>query len=878
MACLLLLTANTWAQADVQARDGVLTLTAEQAQAGLQLNGEWLFGWHSEFEVDGNIQVPSTWQAQGWPVYGYANYQLTLELPYAMSNMALMLGDINSAWRLYVNNLLYAESGTTGASTEQEFPLNSQQIVFLPQQQVLHLRLVVSSYYTSSGGIGQAIEFGPSKKIQRQASTQQRILSMGAGGYLLAALFTILVFITDRRQSNYLFFSATCALLGLHFLLHDLSLVTLFPQAPKLFWAYAQHLCLLFFMPCYSLFINASFRQVFNQRVLYSLCGLTLAWSMLLLILPYEVIQLAFPYVYAAQIIWFALVLQALFKAKLQRQAGAGVMLGCAVILVLVTLHDVWYLLEQGQTHVWLTYGLFFWLAGHASQIGISVISYHDQQKNRSQDLTSDLKQQIAELDQSRLKAQQANEAKTDFLAMVSHEFRTPLNGILAATQSLQNTPTNAHQTDLVNLLERSGKHLNHLLNQIFNLILNKRNKIEISVFPINELLSDISALLKPNATAKGLQFYLSNDMAKNMAIRSDRHRLQQIMTNLLSNAIKFTQQGTVGMHVYRDDTQLYITVSDNGPGLSEQQIEQAFKPFTQLEETNVRSQGGLGLGLAITQQLVRDLNAELEIDSELGQGTNFHLTIPCIFYANHRQQKLQHQAALRQDLNVMVVDDEPLNHAVVRNLLADEAVVLQHCDRPEELLQRILKNLPDIILMDLQMPKVTGYQLIQQLRQHHSPGINQLDIWAVTANVSSEVKQQCLDAGFNGVLTKPIFRDQLVAVLNDSANPEAIANLQRHSSLDEVSDEERDNVRAIGLNSLNELLHKLQHTPHWSADEFKQFCHRIHGTALTLGWQQLAQPSSQLENQYQQLQEVQAADIELLERALQQAIEQGSL
>lgn len=548
------------------------------------------------------------------------------------------------------------------------------------------------------------------------------------------------------------------------------------------------------------------------------------------------------------------------------------------------------------------------------NSMAMSLTAYHEEMQQNIDQATSDLREtleqmeiQNVELDLAKKRAQEAARIKSEFLANMSHELRTPLNGVIGFTRQMLKTDLSLTQTDYLQTIERSANNLLTIINDVldFSKLEAGRLVLEHIPFSLGETLDEVIVLLAPSAHEKGLELTLDVHKDVPEQVIGDSRRLQQIITNLLGNAVKFTETGNIDIRVdlrkqLARQVELEVQIHDTGIGISERQQSQLFQAFRQADASISRRYGGTGLGLVITQKLVKEMGGDICFHSQLNRGSTFwfyiqlHLNqdmlslqpdlpdlrgktlayiesnptaaqatlnmlsvtqlalthsptlaqlpkndydfllvgVPIPFSHNISQhhhkllaalkvasrvilalpcqaqihaELLKHQGALgclikpvtsnrlfpllrmeeplrlnakpdrkRLPLTVMAVDDNPANLKLIGALLAEQVEKTLLCESGEEALALARDNVLDLILMDIQMPKIDGIRTSELIRQlpHH----NSTPIVAVTAHAVSGEREHLLQAGMDDYLAKPIDEAMLTRVLSryHSGEPEA--------------------------------------------------------------------------------------------------------
>ena len=398
------------------------------------------------------------------------------------------------------------------------------------------------------------------------------------------------------------------------------------------------------------------------------------------------------------------------------------------------------------------------------------------------------LKQQKQALESAIAAAQaadSANQAKSEFLANMSHEIRTPMNLILGTSQLLERTPLNARQQNLIEVLRRNGETLLMLINDVLDLskLEAQELKIEKRPFSLPEMLTITLANFKPSAEAKGLS--LSLELAENLPnnVVGDSFRLQQILRNLLSNAVKFTAQGSVVLGASRQTQSegvatIRLYVRDTGIGIAKAKQADLFEPFIQSDASSTRQYGGTGLGLTISRRIVELMDGEIGIESALGEGATFWLTValPLIDepqvetapVATPPEPPPEHLTT-----RVLIAEDNEDNQHLLIMLLEDlDYLSLETANDGVQVLEKAASQDYDLILMDCQMPQVDGYEATARLRA--SSRNQNVPIIALTANAMQGDRQRCLDAGMDDYLSKPVMVDKLLDAIARWTNRES--------------------------------------------------------------------------------------------------------
>ncbi|MDJ0363520.1 response regulator [Hymenobacter sp. H14-R3] len=397
----------------------------------------------------------------------------------------------------------------------------------------------------------------------------------------------------------------------------------------------------------------------------------------------------------------------------------------------------------------------------------------------------------ITDLKAAQLAAEQAAQARENFLANMSHEIRTPMNGVLGMAALLAKTRLNPQQQEFVRTIRSSGAHLLGVLNDVLDVSKIHSGKLEIEAAPfhLHDSMQQAVATLAMQAQEKGLTFGFK-PFATDEApwVLSDPFRLNQILLNLLSNSIKFTTSGSVWLRSFlvgetEEELLVRFAVQDTGIGIGADALERIFESFTQAYADTTRRYGGTGLGLTISRALVTQLGGELGVTSTIGKGSTFSFTLPL--------RKTDEPAPVVADafdtgllrgVRVLLAEDNPINRMVARLHLMQWGVVVDEAEDGLIALQKLRANPYDVVLMDIQMPHMSGIEVTQHLRQFADATQASLPVLALTANVFKSDNEKYLAAGMDDYLAKPFAEEdlyaKLVALLRQPAPGLALAPL----------------------------------------------------------------------------------------------------
>ncbi len=418
--------------------------------------------------------------------------------------------------------------------------------------------------------------------------------------------------------------------------------------------------------------------------------------------------------------------------------------------------------------------------------------------------------------------ARRANEAKSRFLANMSHELRTPLNGILAMAELLSASKLQKEQRESADMIHTSAQTLLLLIDEVLDISAIEAGKVRRhdEDFDLNQLLSRVYRMLMPQARAKGLEFTIDTDIRIPNALHGDASHLTQILLNLLQNAVKFTERGSIALHageLSRTDERivLKLSVRDTGIGIPEEARQRIFRPFEQVDSGRDRRYGGSGLGTTIAKSLTELMGGRIGVEDNPGGGTHFWVELPFrVAHATSQPETigaqaeqadavpgerrridatgkvidfedpfLRHRIRVRS-MRILVADDQPTNRVVLQRLLEKAGHRILFAEDGEQVLDVLAGETPDLVLLDLHMPGLSGLEVIRQARVMQAGHARKTPIVVLSADATVESMREADRAGARTYLTKPISVPKLLDTIASVAAAEGeIAPVQAASA-----------------------------------------------------------------------------------------------
>ncbi|MBF0350551.1 MAG: response regulator [SAR324 cluster bacterium] len=770
------------------ASQGVLDLTGyDFDQSGLlKFKGEWEFYWNQLLSPEdflnsspvktGWMHLPGIWndyELDGKKLsgLGYATYRLKIKVSSTEPVYAVKMLSVATAYKLWVNGKLMASAGETGISKETMKPKYlPQSKAFATDTNEIELVLQVSNFYHLKGGVWETVSFGLASHIEKFKFGQLTTDLFLFGSIFVMSLYHFGLYALRRKELSTLYFGLFCLMISIRtIIMGERFLVISLPDLSWFITAKLEYVSFFLAVPLFSMFIQFLYPEDFPQKILRVIQGIGFLASFLVLVTPPILFtQLTISY-QIFTLVTCLISIYVLVRAVTKKREGARIFVGGFLIMFCAIINDILHHNQIISSDDMTPLGLFVFIFSQSFLLSLRFSQAFFTVEEQSQRLMV------------------LDKLKDDFLANTSHELRTPLNGIIGLGESILDgakgpvSPGLAHD---IHIIVQSGKRLSNLVNDILDFSKMKHSELQLQLKPEN-IKQTIELVLTISKTLVGTKpLRLSSKMPEDMPlVLADHNRLQQILYNLIGNAIKFTHEGQVEVNVRVEQQFVHIDIVDSGIGIPANKLDQIFISFEQVDGSTAREYGGTGLGLSITKQLVEAHGGKISVTSKMGEGSVFSFYLPVTSeqevqdtsYSDLTREKYQmpdtvlidemdeipNASGLKQK-TILVVDDEPVNLQVLKNLLTLRNFRVLTAQDGFSALELIEKQLPDLVILDVMMPRMSGYEVCEKIRETHQSST--LPIVMLTAKNQVNDLVQGLNSGANDYLNKPFFKEELLA------------------------------------------------------------------------------------------------------------------
>jgi len=756
------------------AKNGIIDLRGKNLKTATPLDGQWLFYWNKLLlpgaAIDKGepvtVNFPFKWngyvlKGKRLPDFGYASYTLTVLVDKSNRKLRIAVPDVYCAYKLYLNNEEVATNGEVSTSAKDFVPHWQYHSVDVPiNTDTVKIILQVANFVHSKSGVSKHLYIGYKNTIEQRRLTAECVDLLLTGCLFMGGLFFLGLYLLGSRDKAILLFSLYSIVFSYRIVGTDnYVLHTIFPNIDWYITARAEYVSLFLGIGLFGLYARFLYRRDVSKVVIYIVSAICFAFATASLVTPPAFFtRLINPFL-VVMLFCLAYIPYIYYIAYRRKRPGSLYALLSVISLMTVfgiSLFHYWGLLPAMQTLTFFCYVSFFFLQSLVLSHRVSFV-----------------------LKRAREAAEQGLVAKSEFLSTMSHEIRTPLNSVIGMSHLLLKNAPRDDQREQLDVLLFSANNLLSIVNDILDY-----NKIEAGKIVFEHIEMDIPAIarnitnsLRISAEDKGIELRLAVDNALQNKVIGDPTRLSQVITNLVHNAIKFTQTGYVelGIKVTEQtdkNMMLTIQVKDTGIGISKEKQKVIFERFTQADSSTSRGFGGTGLGLTICKMILELQGSMLRVVSSEGQGSTFYFsqkfekTAAPVSAGNSTSAAKEDYKPLT-GIDVLLVEDNPLNVLVVQKFLQKWDASIDVATNGVEALEKIDPTKHKLVLMDLHMPEMDGYEAARKMRE---TGIT-IPIIALTATLPKEIEAEVKQAGMDDIVTKPFLPDELYRTVLHYAN-----------------------------------------------------------------------------------------------------------
>lgn len=841
----------------------------------VNLQGEWEFYW-MEFLEPGNPEIeknispeqkkyinkPGVWnnfQVDGKPIgsTGFTTYRLTVLLPSAeeskRNTLAIRLSTASSAFRFYVDGKLLTEVGKIGKSAEEANPEFRPHIIVLPDlKDSVEFVFHVSNYSHDKGGLWGFTWFGTIQDLQRMRENSISLDLFIFGALFLMGFYHLGLFLLRTKDSTTLLFGLFCLFISIRSLMTGEKIwVQLFPGFSWFLAIKIEYLILYLGVPIIIEFVAKVFPSEIPNWLRKGIILSPLLLSLTIILFEPIVFTKYLPFMHVVIVIALLTSIYTLSLAVYRKRFGAITFVFGFFVFTITIVNDLLFSNGVIRTGHFAPFGFLFFVFSQAFFLSKRFTNAFTQVETLSQSMES----QNRKLEEQNHKLQDLDRQKDEFLANTSHELRTPLNGIIGLAESLVDGVAGEQSKEAkanLNLIISSGRRLSNLINDILDFSKLKHKELQVNLQPVDiySITNLVIQLSEPLVKKKNLK--LINQIPESTtAVLADENRLQQILHNVIGNAIKFTEEGsvTVSANLKENSQVLEIQIADTGIGIPKDKLEKVFESFEQVDASNTRKYGGTGLGLSVTKQLVELQGGNIWVESELGKGSKFYFTIPVTDSMPHKIEKStmtpihqsleegnaieENESKTKANAHILVVDYEPVNLQVISNHFSLRGYKVTTMVGGKEALEYLEKEKPDLVLLDVMMPNMTGFEVCEKIREKYD--MNQLPVLFLTAKNNASDLLEGFEAEGNDYVVKPFSKVELLSrvethiKLKDKTNEIALVSKVKDEFLSNLSHEIKTPLSVIYAYA--EMLNNGKDFP----DKIKKYSNKIYDSAQKL-------------------------------------------
>jgi len=771
---------NSSNEPEPRAVNGVIDLSdfTEGTYNNIKLDGQWEFYWNElltpqelkKLREKSYISIPGSWnsfEVDGKPIGGdgYATFRLTIKLPEDAGALALKLPSIYTAHKLWVNGELASADGEVGQSKEESRARHYRKVVPIqPENGQIELVFQVANFMHRMGGIWQPILLGDYNSIKNNYDLSTTSDAFLFGILVVLGFFYVGFYLIKRREKSALYFGLFSLIMSFRIIsVGNILIVRFFEFIPQETVLRLEYMTFYGGMAAYAGFVYAMFPKEVAKKVWAVVGAVTFMETLVVLFTPPSFFSRIL-YIYQIfAVLLLAYLVFTLIKAAIRGQKEAWPIMVSGLIFFGTVVNDILFYNEKAST-------------GNLYPLGLLVLVF-----TQAMLILKRFTAAFSTVEALNEKLIEKDRLKDEFLDDVAHGILTPANGMVGIAEALhdgRDGGLNDMQRANLELIISNGRRLTNLVNDIqdFSRLKNRDIVLKLDDLDLNYVAESVLAICRTLVPDGKLE--LVNEIPpKRYYVRADENRIYQIFFNLVENAIKFTPTGKVGIAAAKKGQEVEVTVSDTGIGIPKDKLLTVFDPYTQFSEGQNINYGGFGLGLSITKKLIELHGGTIQVHSEENNGTSFVFSFPAGSRPVSTKEKVfplpknghnpypakDNKFAADKAYNILIVDDEEVNRQVLKTHLAHSGYSVHTVDSGIKALN-LLKGGEryDLIILDIMMPQMTGYEVCQRVRETYS--LAELPILVISVKNRMEDIIRVLELGANDYLARSFDKKELLA------------------------------------------------------------------------------------------------------------------